>query len=479
MTFSTITFLLVFIPAVLLCYFLCPARWTGVRNGVLLIASVFFYAWGEPVNVVLILLCVGGTWLLSFQVEKHRKGALLLAAAVNLLPLFLYKYADFFIENLNLVPGVRIPALGLVLPAGISFYTFQVITYIVDLYAGKVERQRNPAYLALYVFFFPQLIAGPIVRYADVEKEIRNRTSTWAGCREGAGRFIIGLAKKMLIANQAGMVVTAIQAQPEAQNGVWLLWVSVISYGIQILFDFSGYSDMAIGLGRIFGFHFRENFDRPYLSCSVTEFWRRWHISLSTFFRDYVYIPLGGNRAGRGRHIFNLFAVWALTGLWHGAFWNYVLWGIYYFVLLAGEKFCYGRYLEKLPYLLRRGITFFAYMFGWAIFMFESNSIPEIGHRLLRLFGAFPAGAGVGLRQLEVQGSFCIVLLGLLIAMLPAPGKLTALFRPAFAGWEAPVPGRPGTVLMALADLLLLALLVVCVLVIVSESFNPFIYFRF
>lgn len=468
MTFSTLTFLLFFLPAVIGLYFLCPAKYKGARNGILLGASIVFYAFGEPANILLLLLCVCLTWLLSRQVEKRKKWALVLSIGVNIFPLAVFKYADFFLENINQIPGIEIPLLQLMLPAGISFYTFQVITYIVDLYREKVKRQKNPAYLALYVFFFPQLIAGPIVRYVDIEQQLENRRSSRKGCYEGMKRFILGLAKKMLIANQAGMVAEAISNQPAQEIGTWISWVWVISFGVQILFDFSGYSDMAIGLGRIFGFTFLENFDKPYLSASVTEFWRRWHISLSSFFRDYVYIPLGGSRVKISRHIFNLFMVWFLTGLWHGAYWNYVLWGLYYFILLTGEKFVYGKYLEKLPYPVRRLITFFAYMFGWGIFLFESNSISEIGSHLLKLLGITTGCGGITLSELQVQGSLLVVLAGLLIAMLPRSSKE--------GGRRYRVKKTP---YLLFEGTMLLILLVWSVFTIVSEAFNPFIYFRF
>lgn len=467
MTFSTVTFVLFFLPAVLSLYFLCPQKWKGAKNGILLAASVFFYAWGEPVNVFLILLCVGLTWLLSKLVEQKKKWALFVSIAVNLLPLAVFKYADFFLDNANRIPGIHISLLGLALPAGISFYTFQVITYIVDLYREKVNRQKNPAYLALYIFFFPQLIAGPIVRYIDIEKQIENRISDWNGCFEGMRRFIIGLAKKMLVANQAGMAADAIGGLAAHEIGMGLSWIWVFSFGVQILFDFSGYSDMAIGIGRIFGFHFLENFNKPYHSASVTEFWRRWHISLSSFFRDYVYIPLGGSRMAKGRHIFNLFVVWFLTGLWHGAYWNYAIWGIYYFLLLTGEKFLYGKYLKKLPYVVNRFLTFLAYMFGWGIFLFESNNMKEIALHLLKFIGITLGSGGVTVSQLQIQGNLLLVAAGLMLAMLPKPK------------WIAGFQKRKPTLYVAAEGTLLLALTVFSIMTIVSESFNPFIYFRF
>lgn len=467
MTFSTMTFILFFLPAIILMYYAVPVKWTAVKNGILLAASLIFYAWGEPVNVLLILLCVGVTFFLSPAVEQKKRWGLILAAAVNILPLLLFKYTDFFLDNLNQIPGVEIPLLSLALPAGISFYTFQVLTYIVDLYRGKVNRQKNPAYLALYVFFFPQLIAGPIVRYVDIEDQLENRTCTWEKSYDGFRRFVIGLAKKMLIANQAGMIADVIGSQRADSTGTVMLWVGVIAFGIQILYDFSGYSDMAIGIGKMFGFTFLENFDKPYQSTSVTDFWRRWHMSLSSFFRDYVYIPLGGSRVKKSRHLLNLFLVWFLTGLWHGASWNFALWGIYYFLLLSAEKFIYGKYLERLPMLIRKGITFVAFMFGWGLFSFESNSLGEIGNYVLQLLGFGHAGAGLNLRQMELGGNVLIMLAGLLLAVCPKPS--------CFQGLQIRNP-----ILTTVCEgALILFLAVVSVLFIVSESFNPFIYFRF
>ncbi len=462
MIFSSLTFLLVFLPVVLIAYYACPPRLLPARNAILLVASVFFYAWGEPKNVALILFCLLITYCLSFAVKRKSRLALTLSVMFNLAPLFLYKYADFLIENINLASPAKLPPIGLALPVGISFYTFQVLTYIIDLYRGRVSVARNPVSLALYIFLFPQLIAGPIVRYVDVEAQMRERRTTPEGVSYGRMRFIIGLSKKLIIANQAGLVVLALQRQ-ESSNAL-LMWICVISYGVQILFDFSGYSDMAIGLGHLFGFTLTENFDRPYLSKSVTEFWRRWHISLSTFFRDYVYIPLGGNRLGKARQVLNLFVVWLLTGFWHGAFWNYAIWGLYYFILLTLEKNVYGKLLSRLPAYLSRLITFFFYMLGWAIFMRETNSLPNL---LSYLAGLFSSGSAVGIRALGIQGSLIFVGVGLIISMCSPPARLSGL-------WQK----QEGAGLWVREGVLLL-LLVLCIFVIVGESFNPFIYFRF
>lgn len=467
MTFSTLNFLLVFLPALLLLYFCCPSRFMGARNGILLVFSLYFYAWGEPVYVLLIALSCSLTYLCSFWVQKKSRVGLILALGVNLLPLLVFKYLNFILLNISHLTGLQLPVLGLTMPIGISFYTFQIITYVVDLYRGQVKLQRNPAYLMLYVFFFPQLVAGPIVRYVDVEREIACRRFSWEDCSYGARRIILGLGKKMLLANPAGAVTTRIASLDQGMVGAGLLWVSVLCYGVQIFFDFSAYSDMAIGLGRLFGFHFLENFNRPYTARSITDFWRRWHISLSTFFRDYIYIPLGGNRLSVPRHIFNLFVVWFLTGLWHGASWNFALWGVYYFVLLTLEKYVCGKYLARLPGWLSRAITFFFYMLGWAIFLYESNSFAEIIRYLARLFGAAAPLHPLSLRGAGVQGNVLIAALGLYLSMASRPRWVRALQL-----------SRP-RLFAAARDIGLLALLCVSVCFIVGSSFNPFIYFRF
>ncbi len=470
MTFTTLTFLLCFLPLLITLYFLCPANRLALRNAILLVFSLVFYAWGEPLYVLLIMLCAGLTYLLSYAVERGSRFAFVLSLLVNLGPLLLFKYADFILLNFGQLLGQPPHTLGLTMPIGISFYTFQVMTYIIDLYRKQVALQKNWAYLLLYIFFFPQLVAGPIVRYADVEKEIGGRQTTPQDAGAGMQRIIIGLSKKMLVANPAGEAVRVIRAQNQALVGPGLLWICVFSYGVQIYFDFSAYSDMAIGLGRIFGFHFLENFNKPYIARSVTDFWRRWHISLSTFFRDYVYIPMGGNRVGVPRHLFNLLVVWFLTGLWHGAYWNYAFWGLYYFVLLALEKYVSGSLLSRLPGFWARTVTFFFYMFGWAIFLYESNSAVEVGGFLLRLFGigTFFSTERLSLRALEIQGNFIVVLLGLLLST-------TRLDQP----FKDAVGYLPRTPRQILKGLCLLVLLVASILSVIGSSFNPFIYFRF
>ena len=353
MVFSQLSFLYFFFPLVIVLYFLIRSRpW---RNAVLLVCSLLFYSWGEPRYVLVMVAASLAAWLAGLLIEHFRarpgRKKLVLAACVVLLlgNLMVFKYLGFLVENVNGLLGLHINIGAITLPIGISFYTFQILSYVIDLYRDKVGVQRNFFYFTLYVSFFPQLIAGPIVRYQTVEEEIRNRRENWDDAVYGTRRFIVGLAKKVLLANNMAKLAELVYTSGAQGLGTSAYWLAAVGYTLQIYFDFSGYSDMAIGLGRIFGFHFLENFNYPYLSRSITEFWRRWHISLSTWFRDYVYIPLGGNRVKKSRWVFNIVVVWALTGLWHGAEWNFVLWGLYYAAFLLLEKFLLGRVLERLP----------------------------------------------------------------------------------------------------------------------------------
>ncbi len=347
MIFSGIPFLYYFLPVVILAYFIAPK---GLKNPVLLLSSLVFYGWGEPVYVFLMIGTVLLGYIFGLLIDKFRgqklsKLFLVVSVATSLAGLLYFKYADFFITNFNAVTGLSLPLLRVVLPIGISFYTFQILSYTVDVYRGTVSVQKNPISLATYVALFPQLIAGPIVRYADVEKELSNRVHSFDNVAYGIRRFIIGLSKKILIANTLAELGEAF-----LQTGtpsVLFYWLYAIGFMLQIYFDFSGYSDMAIGLGRIFGFHFMENFNYPFIAASITDFWRRWHMSLGSWFRDYVYIPLGGNRVKRARLLFNIFVVWFLTGFWHGAEWNFVIWGLYFGVLLTLEKFFFLPFLKK------------------------------------------------------------------------------------------------------------------------------------
>ncbi len=373
-------------PALLLAYFIIPRKYLRLRRYVLLAFSLFFYAWGEPRFIFVILALIALTYALSRAIESKNKAAFLLAVVANLTPLFICKYFNFSIENLNGLFQISIPSLDIKLPIGISFYTFQMLTYVIDLYRGKVARQRDPAIVALYIFLFPQLIAGPIVRYCDVEAQLLESRESWSMAQDGARRFIKGLAKKIIIADSMGKIVSAISGVSAQVIGPGLMWLCILSFTMQIYFDFSGYSDMAIGLGKIFGIDFLENFLHPYYSLSITEFWRRWHISMSTFFRDYIYIPMGGNRVSRVRWVLNILFVWFLTGLWHGAHWNFVCWGLYYALLLILEKVFLSKLLARLPNYICWAYAFFFTMIGWTLFLQETNSFSEMVQQVGRLF---------------------------------------------------------------------------------------------
>ena len=466
MVFASVPFLFVFLPAVLAAYFLCPRRW---HNAVLLVFSLFFYAWGEPVYILLMLSSITVSFLAGRALGRahtpaRRRAVLSASVAYHLLTLGFFKYADFLIGTVNSLFGLSLPLLSLPLPIGISFYTFQTLSYIVDVYRGVCAPQRRWDWLAMYVSLFPQLIAGPIVRYQTVEQQIAHRTVSRAQCAEGVRRFTAGLVKKVLLANNIGLVFTQIWGNGALPQSVLAAWVAVAAYTFQIYFDFAGYSDMAIGLGKLFGFTFEENFNLPYLSRSITEFWRRWHISLGTWFRDYVYIPLGGNRCGWGRQLFNIAVVWLLTGLWHGASWNFVLWGAYYAVLLMVEKLGLLRVLARLPRMLQHAYALFFIVVGWALF-----ACTEPG-QLSGVFGALFGLSGVPLY--DASSLFLLknnVLLWLLLVFASTASFARLHTHLLSRHWYAEV----------LCPLGLAAALLACTAFIVSGSFNPFLYFRF
>ena len=461
MVFSDPIFLFFFLPAVVLCVKLSPKR---ARNAVLLAFSLLFYAWGEPRYVLLMLAVIAGNYLAGrllarFPAESRqgtRKLVLVLALVFNLACLGYFKYSGFLVESLNSLTGAGWQAPGVLLPIGISFYTFQSMSYVIDVYRGEAEAQRSPLRFGTYVALFPQLIAGPIVRYRDVAAQLAEREESLPRFGEGTARFLYGLAKKVLIANQMGARADEMLL---AQGGSLSAWLGMAAYSLQIYFDFSGYSDMAIGLGEMFGFHFLENFNYPYLSRSITEFWRRWHMSLSSWFREYVYIPLGGNRKGLARQCLNLLIVWLLTGLWHGAAVNFLLWGLYYALLLILEKLFAGRLLEKLPSLLRRLITLFLVAFGWGIFYFTDAALWQgFAGRLFSLRSDAPEALRFALAYLPLLLVACV-------ASTDLPKRaLERLRRGRAAFLEIP---------------LLLLLFALCTAALVSQSYNPFIYFRF
>ena len=465
MLFSSIPFLYVFLPATLLLYFAAPRR---MKNAVLLLCSLVFYGWGEPKYLILMLFSIAQGYLFGLLIEKYRGKTrstvfFWLSVSLSLLLLAYFKYADFFLDSFRAVTGLPVPALQIALPIGISFYTFQILSYVVDVRRGDASAQKNPIDLAAYIAMFPQLIDGPIVRYTDVEAQLRTRTHTRAGTAAGTRRFVLGLAKKILIANVLGQLVQQFQT---AQNPDTLFhWLYAVGFMLQIYFDFSAYSDMAIGLGAIFGFTFPENFNYPYCSASITEFWRRWHISLGSWFRDYVYIPLGGSRVGKWKLLRNLLLVWAATGLWHGAAWNFVLWGLFYAVLLIAEKFALLPKLQKHP-ALGRVYTLLFVLLGFVLF--DAPTLSSAGSRIAGLFGG--AGAVAGVQSLYYLKSYAVVLLLAVLGATPLPKRLLARLR----------KNRVcGVLLDVLEPIVLVALLALCTAYLIDGSFNPFLYFRF
>jgi len=456
MVFSSAIFVFGFLPLVFLCYFIAPKK---IKNYVLLIFSLIFYIFGGPKFIVLLLSVVLINYLGALLIDKYKsKLWLVVTVALNLGILGYFKYLDFFITSFNKVFGSHINTFGIILPIGISFYIFQALGYTIDVYRKEVKVQKNFFLLLFYVSFFPQLVAGPIVRYKTVEKEIRERKTSIEDISDGIERFILGLAKKVIIANQVGALADIIFKSGSVGSLISLL--GAIAYMLQIYFDFSAYSDMAIGIGRVFGFHFLENFNFPYIASSVTDFWRRWHISLSSFFRDYVYIPLGGNRVSKGRWIFNIFVVWALTGLWHGASWNFVLWGLYYFVFLLIEKLWLGKYLEKTK-VLKHVYTLIIVLFGWVIFRCES--LDSIILFTKDLFSFKLGDINTFLIYLE---TYAIYLIAGLIFSTPIYYVITDKFKDKV--W-----------FNAIKYVGLLGLFMISVCFLAKSAFNPFIYFRF
>ena len=464
MLFSSVTFLYFFLFAVLAVYFIAPRR---LKNAVLLLFSLFFYAYGEPRLVALMLLSVLFGYVHGLLMGKFRnkprakKLCLISSVCFSLAPLLIYKYTDFFIANLNAL-GASLPLLKLTLPIGISFYTFQIISYTADVYRGDAAPQKNPIDLAAYIALFPQLIAGPIVRYTNVAHDLAHRTHSLEKIGEGALRFSIGLGKKVLIANVLGELSAALLT---AEASILGAWVRAAALMLQIYFDFSGYSDMAIGLGTMLGFRFPENFNYPFISQSATEFWRRWHMTLGSWFRDYVYIPLGGSRVSTAKHIRNIFAVWFLTGFWHGASWNFILWGLFFGVLLLAEKFLLKGFFDKLPRVLRHIYLLLAAAVSFLLF--DAPDLASALERILSLFGGAPLVSAEGLYQCK---NYFTVLLIASIGATPLPKRLTERLFSTAAGKKAAV---------ILVPLFMAALILVSTAYLVDGSFNPFLYFRF
>ena len=467
MVFSSFSFLLIFLPLCLLCYFLIPKRFRPARNAVLLVFSLAFYFCGEPkgifVMLFVILLCYFCALLISRAESRGVRRLWLTVSVVGTLGLLCYyKYTGFASTTMQRLFNSSFPVPQIIMPIGISFFTFQSVSYVADVYRNDAPVQKNPAYVALYVSLFPQLIAGPIVRYGTVAEELQNRNETLDGVYEGLRRFTVGLSKKVLLANTFGEVSEAIFGL--TGRSAPIAWAGAVFYALQIFYDFSGYSDMAIGLGRIFGFRFLENFNYPYIARSITEFWRRWHISLGTWFRDYLYIPLGGNRRGLPRQICNLLIVWGLTGLWHGASWNFVLWGLYFAVVLILEKLFWKKCLDRLPAVIGHLYSLLLILVGWVIFNCTSlTSLTVYLRDLFRFRAALPSDWGYLLYLLRQD--WAELLFGLLFC-LPVVPALKRRYEAKV--WYAPI-----------SCLLLLALLVLSVMSLTGSTFNPFIYFRF
>ena len=464
MVFSTPLFLFYFLVAVLLVYYFVPLR---LRNGVLMLASLFFYYWGEQDYTLIMLLSTAIDYTHGLLVQRFKErgqdryARMTVVSSVffNLSILFFFKYWDFLAGSLQSIGLEWMPVLGITLPIGISFYTFQTMSYTIDVYRGDAKAHRSIVSFGTFVTLFPQLIAGPIIKYKDLDDQLGRRTHSLERFASGISRFVAGLSKKLLIANNLGQLWDACKVMGKGELSIITAWLGILAFAFQIYFDFSGYSDMAIGLGRMFGFEFMENFNYPYISKSITEFWRRWHISLSTWFREYLYIPLGGNRCSRGRWILNLLIVWCATGIWHGASWNYLLWGLYFYVLLVSEKLLLGKYLQKLPGWLRHVYVMVLVLISWAIFALEDLSI--MGHYLAAMlgFGGLPlvnALTGYYLRN------YLPILAAAAVASTPM----------VITRWRRmDSPGLKLTVL-------LLGLLA-CTAYVVAGTYNPFLYFRF
>lgn len=466
MVFSSTIFLCVYLPLVLLGYYICPKKG---RNLFLLIVSLVFYAWGEPKYVFLMIFSILVNYIFGRLMDKNRgrqkrmKLLLVLSVVIDIGLLSVFKYTDFVITNINAIFGSSFDLLNIALPIGISFYTFQAMSYTIDVYRDDVRVQKNLIDFGMYITMFPQLIAGPIVRYADVQDQLAERSVTTADFSEGVMRFVVGLGKKVLLANQMGAVWSDIYALGGDVSAL-MAWTGAIAYTFQIYFDFSGYSDMAIGLGRMFGFKFPENFRYPYQSVSITDFWRRWHITLSTWFKEYLYIPLGGNRRGLARQALNLLIVWSLTGFWHGAGWNFVMWGLYYFVILFIEKLFLLKALDKLPKFFRHVYALLLIIIGWVIFASDDVSVllPYLGS----MFGANGAIGGMDVYTLLTKAVLLIICC---IASTELPKKLFLSAAGAMNEKAA----------FTLKSVLMIALLALSMILLIGDSYNPFLYFRF
>ena len=473
MIFASLEFIFLFFPLSILAYFLVPKSQLKWRNLVLLLVSLMFYGWGEPIYVFLMIFSISFDYIYGYFVAKYKllgndKIARRFVAAsmiTNISVLGFFKYADFIIENLRFIPALSgLEPLGLALPIGISFYTFQTMSYTIDIYRGDAQVQKNIVSFGAFVAMFPQLVAGPIVRYQHIDEQLRERDESIAMFASGTRTFLAGLGKKIFLANVAGEMWEFFRDVPIDERTVVGAWIGLICFAFQIYFDFSGYSDMAIGTAKMFGFRFLENFNYPYISRSITEFWRRWHISLSMWFRDYLYFPLGGSRCSRFKNLRNLLIVWLVTGLWHGASWNYVLWGLYYFILLLIERAFLLKVLEKLPRALRHVYTLFFVLFGWLLFVFE-----DLSAGVVHLGNMFGAGTSAFISQANIY-DITRSLLFLAICVLASTPLPKALFYRFYGRYQsvklAAFAGGAAVLIFAVAYL-------------VSDAFNPFLYFRF
>lgn len=467
MVFSSITFLFAFLAAVLLLYFVCPLKG---KNWLLALSGLVFYAWGEPVYIFLMLFSTLVDYTAGRVIDRYRdhpgirKAALIASIVIELSLLGVFKYSALLINTINGIFGLQLFNPNLPLPVGISFYTFQSMSYVIDLYRGDTRVQKNYVYYLAYVSMFPQLVAGPIVRYEDIAREMESRTVTLSKIGEGAFQFAVGLGKKALLANNIGQLWTQIKEVSGDRMPAATAWLGILAFTFQIYFDFSGYSDMAIGLGRMFGFKFPENFRYPYQSVSITDFWRRWHITLSTWFKEYLYIPLGGNRRGLARQALNLLIVWSLTGFWHGAGWNFVMWGLYYFVILFIEKLFLLKALDKLPKFFRHVYALLLIIIGWVIFASDDVSVllPFLGS----MFGANGAVGGMDVYTLLTKAALLVICC---IASTELPKKLFLSAAGAMNEKAA----------FTLKSVLTIALLALSMILLIGDSYNPFLYFRF
>ena len=466
MLFSSIPFLFYFLPIVLALYFAAPKK---LKNAVLLLSSLFFYGWGEPKFLIFMLISITQGYVFGLLIEKYngmKRSKVFLVASVilSLSVLGYYKYADFFIENFNTLTGMSVPLLRIALPIGISFYTFQILSYAVDVYRGDTKAQRNFVNLAAYIAMFPQLIAGPIVRYSDIAQQLENRTHSFEKAAYGIRRFVVGLSKKILLANTLGELVAIFKASE--QQSVLFFWMYAVAYVLHVYFDFSGYSDMAIGLGKIFGFDFLENFNYPYISSSITEFWRRWHMSLGSWFRDYLYIPMGGNRVSKPRFFLNIFVVWMATGFWHGAAWTFILWGVYFAILLITEKVFLLKLIEKTHVLKHIYVLIFVLM---SFVLFDAATPAEAIYRIGSLFGA-GGHPLVTAETIYYLRSFAVLFVISIIGATPLPSKVFCAICKKKTG---------NSIMSILEPVALTLMLAICTAFLIDGSFNPFLYFRF